>query len=904
MKNKVEAQHRKVNKKNSVVEPIRHVDVNFSLLNANSEPICATCHVFTEVGLKWKPTGRTFTIVGNSCPLTRITSANVVPPKKTTSHSVETQNPKLKVYNRKPKMLKMLSRLFSGTVRFENDNIARIIGRILENTCFIRNLEGVDLLSGSRDTNLYTISLDDILKTSPICLLSKASKTKSWLWHHYLSYLNFGTLNNLAKDGLARGIPRLKFHKDHLCSACSLGKIKKSSHQPKAEDTNQEKLYLLHMDLCGPMRVASINGKRYILVIVDDYSRFTWVKFLRTKYEAPEAIIKCIKNIQVRLNATVHNVRTDNGTKFVNQTLHEFYENVDISHQTSVVRTPQHNGAEAINSACYTQNRSIIRRRYNKTSYELMQDKKPDLSLFHVFGPLCYPTNDNDDLVQEAAALRAVDLADSPGSTSIDQDAPSSSTPSTQEQEQSLNISQGFEDSPKTPIFRDDPLNESPHEESPSQGSSSNQLQTDVMWCYFDAFLTFVEPKNFKQAMTEPIYGAICNARKTFMKFDRLQFGEIGLSCPDNVQEEGIDFEESFAPLLLIEAIVSSSKCPHKNMDIYYMDVKLGVLEWRVSKKRSTVYQQKRFVDRSNPSDVYKLKKALYGLKQAPRAWNDMLSSFLISQYFSKGAVDQTLFTREAGSDLLLVQIFVDDIIVASTNTVMCNEFANQMTTKFKMSMMGQMSFLLGLQISQSPRGIFINQSKYASEIVKKYGLLTTDSIDTPLSAYVLAYADADHAGCQDTSRSTSGSAQFLGDKLVSWSSKKQKCTTISSTEAEYIVLSGCCAQILWMRSQLTDYGFHFNKIPLYCDNKSEIALCCNNVQHSRAKHIDVRYHFIKEQVENGIVQLYFVRTEYQMADIFTKPLPRERFNFLIEKLGMRSMSLEMLKRLAEETDE
>ncbi|GJQ93035.1 hypothetical protein Tco_0004174 [Tanacetum coccineum] len=157
-------------------------------------------------------------------------------------------------------------------------------------------------------------------------------------------------------------------------------------------------------------------------------------------------------------------------------------------------------------------------------------------------------------------------------------------------------------------------------------------------------------------------------------------------------------------------------------------------------------------------------------------------------------------------------------------------------------------------------------------------------SKDTGMS--MTTYADADHTGCQDTRRSTSGSAQFLGDKLVSWSSKKQKCTAISSTEAEYIALSGCCAQILWMCLQLTDYGFQFNKIPLYCDNKSAIALCCNNVQHLRAKHNDVRYHFINEQVENGIVELYFVRAEYQLADIFTKPLPRERFNFLIKKLG------------------
>ncbi|GKE69746.1 retrovirus-related pol polyprotein from transposon TNT 1-94 [Tanacetum coccineum] len=180
---------------------------------------------------------------------------------------------------------------FLGTVRFGNDQVAKIMGygdyqqgnviiswvyyvyglrhnlfsvgqfcdadpevAFQKNTFFIRNLKGVDLLSGSQDTNLYTISLDDMLKTSPICLLSKASNSKSWLWHRCLSHLNFGTLNKLAKDGLARDIPKLKYQKDHLCSVCVLGKIKKSSHQPKAEDTNQEKLYLLHMDLCGSMR--------------------------------------------------------------------------------------------------------------------------------------------------------------------------------------------------------------------------------------------------------------------------------------------------------------------------------------------------------------------------------------------------------------------------------------------------------------------------------------------------------------------------------------------------------------------------------------------------------------------------------------------------------------------------
>ncbi|GJV56038.1 hypothetical protein Tco_1457043 [Tanacetum coccineum] len=166
------------------------------------------------------------------------------------------------------------------------------------------------------------------------------------------------------------------------------------------------------------------------------------------------------------------------------------------------------------------------------------------------------------------------------------------------------------------------------------------------------------------------------------------------------------------------------------------------------------------------------------------------------------------------------------------------------------------------------------------------------------------AYADADHAGCQDTRRSTSGSAQFLGDRLVSWSSKKQRSTAISTTEAEYIAMSGCCAQILWMRSQLKDYGFDFNKIPLYCDNKSAIALCCNNVQHSRSKHIDIRHHFIREQVENRVVELYFVETNYQLADILTKALPRERFEFLLPRLGMKSLTPETLKRLQEGEDE
>ncbi|GKC49654.1 retrovirus-related pol polyprotein from transposon TNT 1-94 [Tanacetum coccineum] len=373
-------------------------------------------HLLTSTGVKpttsasgSKPSGRTFTIVGNRCPLTRITSSKVVPTKETSTKSVATQTKGILVYSRRPKttryvgstgkvvqivlwyldsgclkhMTENRSQLinfvskFLGTVRFGNDHIAKIMvyedyqmGNVIisrvyyveglghnlfsvgqfcdsdlevafhKHTCFIHDLDGVHLLKGSRGSNLDTLSMDNLLLSSTICLLFKASNTKSWLWHRRLSHLNFDYINSLAKQGLVRELLKLKYQKDHLCFACALGKRKKHSHKPKAEDSIQEKLYLLHMDLCGPIKVQSINGRKYILVIIDDFSRFTWVKFLRSKDEVLEFIIKFLKMIQVRLNATVHNIRTDNGTEFVNHTLKAYYEEVGISHQTYMACTP------------------------------------------------------------------------------------------------------------------------------------------------------------------------------------------------------------------------------------------------------------------------------------------------------------------------------------------------------------------------------------------------------------------------------------------------------------------------------------------------------------------------------------------------------------------------------------
>ncbi|GJS50230.1 putative ribonuclease H-like domain-containing protein [Tanacetum coccineum] len=294
-----------------------------------------------------------------------------------------------------------------------------------KHSCFVRDMDGVDLIKGSRDSNLYTISIEDMMRSSPICLLSKASKNKSWLWHRCLNHLNFGTINELARKNLVRGLTRLKYEKDHLCSACQLGKSKKHNHPSKSENTNLDVLHTLHMDLCGPIRVLSINGKKYILVIVDGYSRFTWVKFLRTKDETPEFVIKFLTQIQTGLNKTVRFIRTDNKTEFVNQVLTAHYEKVSITHKRTISRSPEQNGvierrnrtlmeaaqtmlifsrapmflcAEAVATACYTQNRSLIHTHHNKTPYELVHDKKPDLKYLQVFGALCYPTNDNEDL--------------------------------------------------------------------------------------------------------------------------------------------------------------------------------------------------------------------------------------------------------------------------------------------------------------------------------------------------------------------------------------------------------------------------------------------------------------------------------------------------------------------------
>nr|GEZ17862.1 putative ribonuclease H-like domain-containing protein [Tanacetum cinerariifolium] len=374
-------------------------------------------------------------------------------------------------------------------------------------------------------------------------------------------------------------------------------------------------------------------------------------------------------------------------------------------------------------------------------------------------------------------------------------------------------------------------------------------------------------------------------------------------------QEEGIDFEESFTLIARMEAIkIFLAFAAHKSFTVFQMDVKTAFLHGTL-KEDVYVCQPEGFIDADHPSHVYKLKKALYGLKQAPRAWYDELSMFLLRNHFFKGNTDPTLFIRRFVDDILVSNYVLE--ILKKYEMESCDPIGTPMKIKDKLDldqngtpvdatkyhcMIGALMYLT----SSRPDIVHATclcaryqakpTEKYLKEVKRIFRYLR-GTVNTGLwymkdyGFELTGFSDADYAGCKDTFKSTSGGAEFLGEKLVSWSSKKQDCTVLSTAKAKYVSLSACYAQVLWMRTQLTDYGFHFNKILIYYDSKSAIAISCNPIQHSRTKHIAVRYHFKKEHVENGTIELYFVKTDYQLADLFTKALPVDRFNYLVRRL-------------------
>nr|GEV94592.1 retrovirus-related Pol polyprotein from transposon TNT 1-94 [Tanacetum cinerariifolium] len=694
---------------------------------------------------------------------------------------------------------------FLGTVRFGNDLIVAILGygdlkwgnititgvyfveglghnlflvgqfcdvdlevTFRRNTCFIRDLDGVDLLKGNRSINLYTINLYDMASASPICLMARATPTKSGLWHQQLSHLNFDTINDLAKNDL--------------------------------------RLHLLHMDLCGPMRVASIN--------------------------APVII-----------------VRTDDGTEFKNQVLKEYFDSVGIIHETSAAKTPQQNGvverknstlveaartmlifshaplflwAEAIATTCYTQKHYIIHRRFNKTPYELIQGKKPDISYLYVFGALCYPKNDRED-ISKLGAKGDIGFFIGYSANSVAYRVYNRRTKKIMEM---MNVT--F-DELSVMAFKQN--SSRPGLQSMTSGQNSSELKLNST----PSKITPQRPSEQDlDILFEPFHNKYLGGRSS----------EAPIAIPAAPVTRGsINFDKSFAPVTWMEAIrIFLAYAAHKGFTLYQMDVKTAFLHGSL-KEDLYVCQPEGFIDADYPSHVYKLKKALYGLKQVPRAWYDELSTFLLQNRFFKGTIDLTLFTRCFNDNILVVQVYEDDIIFGLTDPRYATLFSDLMKSRFKMSMMGEMTFFGCLQVNQSSSCIFINQSKYVHEILKKYGLntydivgtlmdikdkLNLDKIGTSVDAMkyrsmigalmyltssrpdivhttcdfgfkLTRFLDADYAGCKDTFKSTSGGAQFLGKKLVSWSSKKQDYTSLRTVESEYVSLSACCAQVLWV---------------------------------------------------------------------------------------------------------
>ncbi|WVZ94231.1 hypothetical protein U9M48_040147 [Paspalum notatum var. saurae] len=360
------------------------------------------------------------------------------------------------------------------------------------------------------------------------------------------------------------------------------------------------------------------------------------------------------------------------------------------------------------------------------------------------------------------------------------------------------------------------------------------------------------------------------------------------------------------------------------------MDVKSaflnGYTEDEVYVRQPPSFESTKFPDR-----VYKLRKTLYGLKQASRAWYARLKSFLLKSGFVMGSVDKTLFLLSRGGDTLIVQIYVDDIIFGGLSHTLVSSFAEQISKKFEMSLMGELQFFLGLQIMQGPEGTFVHQAKYTKDILKKFDMGDSKHMTTPMSTnttpdiqfavclcaryqasprtshrqavkrifrylkftpelglwyssgsslFLRGFSDADHAGCRIDRKSSSGTCQLLGTSL-------QASVSLSTTEAGYITAASCCFQLLWMKATLSDFGLRFGRIPLLVDSTSAISVAKNPVLHSRTKHIDVRFHFLRDHYEKGDIDLVHVVTQNQLADIFTKPLEFSAFVRLRGELGV-----------------
>ena len=960
-----------------------------------------------------------------------------------------------------------------------------------------RRSDGSLAFKGVLDGKLYLVDFAKEEAGLDACLIAKTSM--GWLWHRRLAHVGMKNLHKLLKGEHVIGLTNVQFEKDRPCAACQAGKQVGGAHHSKNVMTTSRPLELLHMDLFGPVAYLSIGGSKYGLVIVDDFSRFTWVFFLQDKSETQGTLKRFLRRAQNEFELKVKKIRSDNGSEFKNLQVEEFLEEEGIKHEFSAPYTPQQNGvverknrtlidmartmlgefktperfwSEAVNTACHAINRVYLHRLLKKTSYELLTGNKPNVSYFRVFGSKCYilvkkgrnskfapkavegfllgydsntkayrvfnkssglvevssdvvfdETNgspreqvvDLDDVDEEdvpTAAIRTMAIGDVRPQEQKEQDQPSSSTmvhPPTQDDEQVHQqeacdqggaqddhvMEEEAQPAPPTQvramIQRDHPVDQ-------ILGDISKGVTTRsrlVNFCEHYSFVSSIEPFRVEEALLDPDW--VLAMQEELNNFKRNEVWTLVPRPKQNVvgtkwvfrnkqdehgvvtrnkarlvakgyaQVAGLDFEETFAPVARLESIrILLAYAAHHSFRLYQMDVKSAFLNGPI-KEEVYVEQPPGFEDERYPDHVCKLSKALYGLKQAPRAWYECLRDFLIANAFKVGKADPTLFTKTCDGDLFVCQIYVDDIIFGSTNQKSCEEFSRVMTQKFEMSMMGELNYFLGFQVKQLKDGTFISQTKYTQDLLKRFGMKDAKPAKTPMGTdghtdlnkggksvdqkayrsmigsllylcasrpdimlsvcmcarfqsdpkechlvavkrilrYLVAtpcfglwypkgstfdlvgYSDSDYAGCKVDRKSTSGTCQFLGRSLVSWNSKKQTSVALSTAEAEYVAAGQCCAQLLWMRQTLRDFGYNLSKVPLLCDNESAIRMAENPVEHSRTKHIDIRHHFLRDHQQKGDIEVFHVSTENQLADIFTKPLDEKTFCRLRSELNV-----------------
>ncbi|GJZ86640.1 putative ribonuclease H-like domain-containing protein [Tanacetum coccineum] len=451
-----------------------------------------------------------------------------------------------------------------------------------------------------------------------------------------------------------------------------------------------------------------------------------------------------------------------------------------------------------------------------------------------------------------------------------------------------------------------------------------------------------VEPKKVIQALTYPSW--IEAMQDDLLQNKKDERGIVirnkeRLVADGYTQEERIDYDEVFAPVARIEAIrLFLAYASFKDFVVYQMDVKSAFL-YGMIEEEVYVCQPPEFEDPEFPDIVYKVEKALYGLHQAPRSWYETLSTYLLDNGFQRGKIDNTLFIKRVKGDILLVQVYVDDIIFGFTRNEMCTEFEKMMHKKFQMSFMGELTFFLGLQVTQKYDGTFISQDKYVDEILKKFGFSTVKTASTPMETLkpllkdaeaedvdvhlyrsmigslmyltasrpdiiifiylkgqpklglwypkdspfdLEAYTDSDYAGASLDRKSTTGGCQFLRSRLISWQCKKQTIVANSTTEAEYVVAASCCGQVLWIQNQMLDYGYNFMNTKIFIDNESTICIVKNPVFHSKTKHIEIRHHFIRDSNEKKLIQMIKIHTDQNVVDLLTKAFDVGRFQYLI----------------------